>query len=352
MDFITHLPCTDSGYDAVYVVVDRLSKLVHLIPTVGTATAADTARLFVDNIVKAHGLPLNIVSDRDSKFTSKFWAAVCDMWGVQRKLSSSFHPQTDGQTERMNRVLEEYLRHFVSPHQMDWDLLLPTAEFALNDTYQASIQSTPFYLTYGQHPLTPVRAIAARANVPAAVDFVLNVRQSVKRAKQLLLAAQQRQKAYVDNKRRDVVYKPGQKVFLSTEHIRLKSVGTQKLLPRFIGPFTIVQRVGECAYKLQLPATLKLHPVFHVSLLKPYRSDGRYQPPPPPVSFDDEGEPWYEVETVLQHRELKRGKRVSTQYLIKWKGYGHEHNTWEPEKNLSPLALKSYWDNVGHMPVV
>jgi hypothetical protein len=345
MDFITQLPCTDSGFDAVFVVIDRLSKLAHFIPTVTTATAADTARLFVDNIVKAHGLPLDIVSDRDSKFTSKFWAAVCEMWGVARKMSSSFHPQTDGQTERMNKVLEEYLRHFVSPHQRDWDLKLPAAEFAINDTYQASIGTTPFFLTYGQHPLTPVRAVEARTNVPAAIDFVLTIRESVKRAKQLMLAAQQRQKAYFDRKRRDVVFEPGQQVFLSTQHIRLKSIGTQKLLPRFIGPFAVVQRIGENAYKLQLPANLKMHPVFHVSLLKPYRSDGRYQPPPPPIHVDDDGELWYEVEAVLQHRELKRGKRTMTQYLIKWKGYGHEHNTWEPEKNLTPSALRSYWDS-------
>jgi hypothetical protein len=274
------------------------------------------------------------------------------MWGVQRRLSSAFHPQTDGQTERMNKVLEEYLRHFVSPSQTDWDMLLSAAEFALNDTYQASIGSTPFYLTYGQHPLTPARAAVAKSNVPAAVDFLQNIRQAVKRGKQLLLAAQQRQKAYFDSKRRDVVFKPGQKVFLSTEHIRLKSVGTQKLLPRFIGPFAVVQRVGENAYKLQLPDNLKMHKVFHVSLLKPYRSDGRYQPPPLPLFFDDEGEPWYEVESVLQHRDLKRGRRTVTQFLIKWKGYGHEHNTWEPERNLSAESLQSYWDSVSNATVV
>jgi hypothetical protein len=352
IDFVTQLPCTDSGFDAVMVVVDRLSKLVHFIPTTTTATAADTARLFVDNVVKAHGLPAAIVSDRDSKFTSKFWQAVCALFGIKQAMSTSFHPQTDGQTERMVRVLGEYLRHFVSPAQNDWDQLLASAEFAVNDTYQASIGTTPFFMTYGQHPLTPARAAFGKSNVPAAVDFASVIQQAVQRGKTLLLAAQQRQKAYYDSKRRMLAFKPGQKVLLSTEHIRLKSPGTQKLLPRFIGPFAVVQRVGENAYKLQLPANLRMHPVFHVSLLKPYKSEGAYQPPAEPLYFDDEGQPWFEVESVLQHRELKRGKRSVTQYLIKWKGYGHEHNTWEPERNLTASALNDYWGQTAGRSVV
>ena len=352
IDFVTQLPCTDTGFDAVMVVVDRLSKLVHFIPTTTTATAVDTARLFVDNIVKAHGLPATIVSDRDSKFTSKFWQAVCKLWGIKQGMSTSFHPQTDGQTERLVRVLSEYLRHFVSPAQNDWDQLLASAEFAVNDTYQASIGTTPFFMTYGQHPLTPVRAAFNKSNVPAAVDFASVIQQAVQRGKALLQAAQQRQKAYYDSKRRLLAFKPGQKVMLSTEHIRLKSPGTQKLLPRFIGPFAVVQRIGENAYKLQLPARLRIHDVFHVSLLKPYKSDGTYQPPTEPLFFDDEGQPWFEVESVLQHRELRRGKRSVTQYLIKWKGYGHEHNTWEPERNLTAGALNDYWSRATDASIV
>ena len=352
MDFITQLPCTDSGYDCILVVIDRLSKLTHLVPLTCTATAADVAELFVDCVVKHHGLPTSIVTDRDSKFTSMFWQTVLQIWGVKSAMSTAFHPQTDGQTERVNRVLEEYLRHFVSPRHTDWDKYLPCAEFALNDSYQASIGMTPFYMTYGQHPLTPVRAAFGKAKAPAAVDFVQNIGAAVKQAKDLLQVAQQRQKAYVDSKRRCVEHKCGDLVLLSTEHIRLKSAGTQKLLPRFVGPFSVEQKIGSSAYRLKLPPELKVHPVFHVSLLKPYKGDGSVQPPAAPLYFNDENEAHYEVEEVLQCREKKRGNRVYRSYLIKWAGYGHEHNTWEPEKNLNPAALKSYWDAQGGRRVV
>jgi hypothetical protein len=350
MDFITNLPCTDTGFDSILVVTCRLSKLVHLIPTVTTATASDVARLFVNEVVKHHGLPTSIVSDRDAKFTSHFWKSLLQLWGVKSAMSSAFHPQTDGQTERVNRVLEEYLRHFVSPLQTNWDSLLPAAEFALNDTYQKSIGMTPFMMTYGQHPITPARAAFSQANTPAATGYVQEVQAAVKKARDLLQAVQQRQKSYADSKRRPLTFKEGDKVLLSTEHIRLKSVGTQKLLPRFIGPFVIEQRHGESAYRLKLPESLKVHPVFHVSLLKPYRSDGRCQPPPPPVFYSDEGEPHYEVEQILQHREVHRGRKQVKQFLIKWAGYGHEHNTWEPESHISANALKAYWDKVNANP--
>lgn len=342
MDFITQLPCTQAGYDAVLVVCDRLSKLVHFIPTTTTAKAEDVARLFVDNIVKLHGLPASIVSDRDSKFTSIFWQTVCQLWGVTQKLSTAFHPATDGQTERNNRVLEEYLRHYVGAMQDDWDTYLPMAEFAMNDAFHTSIGMTPFFVTYGYHPRHPAQVGVAKQDNPAGSNFVNTIQDAVQKAKQLLQNAQQRQKAYADSKRRDLVLSVGQQVLLSTANIRLKSPGSQKLLPRFIGPFKVLQRVGQVAYKLQLPVTLKVHPVFHVSLLKPYNGSGTVQPPLP-LTFDDNGLPFYEVEEVLQHRDVPRGRRLLRQYLIKWKGYGHEHNTWEPEGNLNALALNSYW---------
>jgi hypothetical protein len=228
--------------------------------------------------------------------------------------------------------------------QDDWDLYLPMAEFAMNDAHQSSIGMTPFYATYGYHPRHPARVSIAKQDNPAGTTYVQTIHDAVKKAKQLLEGAQQRQKAYADSKRRDITFNVGQAVLLSTTNIRLKSPGTQKLLPRFIGPFKVLQRINTVAYKLELPSSLKVHPVFHVSLLKPYHGNGAVQPPQP-LSFDDEGLPYYEVEEVLQHREVSRGRRMLRQYLIKWKGYGHEHNTWEPEGNLNVAALNSYWQH-------
>ena len=302
MDFIVQLPCTTAGHDSILVVIDRLSKLVHLIPTTKEATALDVTNLFIKEVVKHHVLPSSIVSDRDSKFTSHFWGQVMASMGTKLKMSTSFHPQTDGRTELVNRMIQEYLRHYVSAEQDDEDELLPLAEFALNDSYQESIGTTPFYLTYGQHPNKP--AIQTLTKAPGANNWVSSIDTAIKRARDLIHAAQQRQKAYADKRRRELELQVGQRVLLSTKHIRLKSPGTHKLLPRYIGPFTVSKRVGNVAYQLDLPPTMKIHNVLHVSLLKPYHSDGSYQPPPPLFVLDDDL--FYEVEAVLQHKDVSR----------------------------------------------
>jgi hypothetical protein len=341
MDFIVGLPCSKAGYDAILVVIDRLSKMVHLIPTSTNVTAPEVGKLFVENIVKLHGIPESIVSDRDHNFTSHFWKTVCEMWNMAQNMSTAFHPQTDGQTERVNRVLEEYLRSYVGPMQDDWDNYLPMAEFAMNDSYQKSIGMSPFYMTYGCNPRMPTKLEQPKRDNPSGQKYVENIHTAVKRARILLKEAQNKQKQQVDKRRREVSFLPGDLVLLNTANLRLKVPGTQKLLPRYIGPFVVDKHVGKTAYKLNLPSAMKVHPVFHVSLLYAYKTDGQRHPPPP--IYFDEGLPFYEVEAILQHRTKKSGKRTVNQYLIKWDGYGHEHNTWEPEMHLNKAALDSYW---------
>jgi RNase H-like domain found in reverse transcriptase/Reverse transcriptase (RNA-dependent DNA polymerase)/Integrase zinc binding domain/Chromo (CHRromatin Organisation MOdifier) domain/Retroviral aspartyl protease/Integrase core domain len=344
MDFIVQLPLTLAECDAVLVVVDRLSKMTHLIATTTNCTAEETARLFYDNVVKLHGLPRTLVSDRDTRFTSKFWEELCSLCGTRQSMGTAYHPQSDGQTERVNRVLEDMLRHYVNPAQNNWDEQLAGAEFAINNAWHESIKTTPFMLNYGQHPLTPLDlGLRRRGRVPAAEAFVTSRQDALAKAKACILAAQQRQKAYADTKRRDVEFAVGDQVLLSTKNIQLKTLqGVDKLLPKFIGPFSVESKVGMVAYRLSLPSHVKIHPVFHVSLLKPYRSDGRVQPPPPPVLLNEDLA--YHVERILTHRERKYGKTLRKEYLIKWLGYGPEHNTWEPERNLHCADLiKEYW---------
>src|SRR4051794_19521962 len=169
MDFITDLP-PSATFDAIRVVVDRLTKMVHFIPYRKSISGEETAKLFLDNMYRYHGLPDDIISDRGSQFISRFWRSLFEILKVDIKLSSAFHPQTDGQTERVNQVLEQYLRCTINYQQDDWTLYLPLAEFAYNNSIHASTQQTPFYANYGYHPKLDLWASTGEKN-PAAEDL-------------------------------------------------------------------------------------------------------------------------------------------------------------------------------------
>jgi hypothetical protein len=268
MDFITQLPVTKSGHDAIVVFVDRSIKMVHFAPTDTDYSARDIARLFNDTVFKHHRLPSELISDRDPRFTSEFWTALTRLLGTKLKTSTAFHPQTDGQTERSNRVLEDYLRHYVSPTQDDWDKWLPQAEFSVNKAWQESIKSTPFMLNFGRQPRTPLNQSGGReVRVPQANNFARTLKENLARAKASLLAARSRQKLFVDQRRTEVELAVGQNVFVSTINFKPAHPGTRKLLPKWVGPFKVVERIKKVAYKVELPPNLKMHNVFHVQLL-------------------------------------------------------------------------------------
>lgn len=286
IDFITHLPITRSGFDAIAVFVDRLTKRVHLAPCHDTTTAQDFADIFVRVIFAQHGLPLDIVSDRDTRFTSEFWKRVCQILGVQQNMSTAFHPQTDGQTERVNRTLEEVLRSFVAGDHSDWDKCLPLAEFAINNSLQAATGTTPFLMDSGQAPLTPNMAvIAAQSPKDAAYPFIGKWRETVRRVKSKLAEAQVRYKQLFDKHATDKEYTVGQRVLLSTKNLKSllgKSYQAErsfKLMPKHLGPFPILARIGKVAYRLDLSSAKILkdvHPVFHVSLLRDFHESKKF----------------------------------------------------------------------------
>jgi len=339
MDFITQLPQTKAGWDAIVVFVDTFSKMVHLVPTKTSASAPETARLFFDHIVKLHGLPKSIISDRDSKFTSKFWKSLFLTMGTKLAMSTAFHPQTDGQTERANRTLEDMLRAFVGYRQNDWDTSLATAEFACNNAPNASTGMTPFRINYGRDPYNPYMALSnIPDDIPATTDFLEALKNATKMATDALVLAKANQEKNANKSRREVTFVVGDQVMLAAHHINLASQAarpTKKLQHRFIGPYRVTQKVSPVAYKLELPETLHIHPVFHVSLLRPYKDPTSFpdraipEPPPPPITIDDM--PEYEVEHILDHRH----RRNKTEYLVKWVGYPEHDASWEPAANLA-----------------
>jgi hypothetical protein len=360
MDLITQLPSTKNGHDAIVVFVDKLTKMALYAATTTNVTALELAHLFFKEVVRHHGLPESIISDRDPRFNSIFWKALWGQLGTTLAMSTAYHPQTDGQTERQNRTLEEMLRAYVGPRQDDWDEWLVAAEIAYNNSIQASTKETPFFLNSGQHPRLALEQAVLPSQVsnnPTAAERIQELHRLIERAKNSLKVAQERQAHYADTKRREVSLQPGVHVWLSTEHLALKDKNqTKKLLSKFIGPFPIKRAVGAVAYELDLPSELKIHPVFHVSKLKvakesevgqfPARDEKAISDHRPAAEFVNEnGEELWEVEAILKKRMVSRGRnRRREEYLVKWRGYPAYEATWEPASNLSkaPQAVEEF----------
>lgn len=356
-DLITRLPPTQKGHDAIAVFVCKLSKMVIAEPCHSDINAEQYADLFLRSVFRHHGLPSKIISDRDARFTGKFLTTVASALDIRQAFSTSFHPQTDGQTERMNRCLEDVLRHYVSPYHDDWDQHLYLAEFAINSSKNASIGMSPFFALYGRHPETPL-TIQVKDRLqkitPRADEFLQNYCDRVDHAHTCLLRAQERMKRQADKSRRDVTFTIGQDVLLSTRNLKFKASGCPKFAPKFVGPFKIIKLVGKrletsddidvvTAVKLQLPPDMRIHPVFHVSLIKEY-IPGTTPKPIQPLAFDHDGAPLWEVDSILAHRSSLPSKRkgkgqpkAKHEYLVRWKNFGPEHDTWEPESHVKHL---------------
>jgi hypothetical protein len=332
MDLITQLPRSKAGNDAIVVFVDKLTKMVHYVATTTNVTAPQLASLFLRDVCRLHGVPESILSDRDPRFTAHFWRAFWEQLGTKLTMSTAYHPQTDGQTERANRTLEEMLRSYVNWRQTDWDLHLPMLEIAINNAKQASTGFSPFYLNYGQEiqlPLDSALRVARECKNPEAAERIKQLKQDIEKAKDGIRKAQQRQGHYADQHRREVTFVVGDRVLLSTEHLRM--VGdkrTPKFSYKYIGPFRIKRVVGTNACELELPESMQIHPVLNVSRLKPYK-DGFLSHPdrarphdrPAPELVREDGAEVYEVDRVI----ATRGRGARIEYLVEWKGYP----TWE-----------------------
>jgi Chromo (CHRromatin Organisation MOdifier) domain len=336
MDLITDLPLSDS-FDSIFLIVDQgCLKATRFIPCLKTIDGTESTCLYMKHILPFFGLPRRIISDRDPQFTSQFSRAMCKNLGIQQNLSSAFHPRTDGQTERMNAWVEQYLQPWTSSLPWTWATMLPITEFTHNSWKHNVTRKTPHELLTGIHPQVKVELI--EENVPAALDQLTELEEARKLAQEQLEACQKIQ----DTKkgRQWAEMEEGDQVWLEAKNFKVK--GTKKLMPRRYGPFKIMKKISPVAYQLNLPQLMKIHDVFHADLLSPYKETEAYgtpyMRPPPDIK---EGEEEYEVKAILDMRHFSRWKKL--QYLVHWVGYPHADDMWVNHEDLhAPELLKNF----------
>ena len=307
-DFIVKLPLAQ-GYNAILVVCDRLTKMAHFIPITEKTSAAGLARLFRDNVWKLHGLPESIISDRGAQFAAGMMRELNEKLGIRTKLSTVYHPQTDGQTKQINQELEQYLRMFVDHRQEQWSEWLGTAEFAYNNKKHTATQILPFEANYG---LSPRMGFEGRRGkrFEAAEEFAERMKQVQEEVKAALGKVQEEMRKYTDRKRREgVEFKVGDLVLLSTKELKwhMKGRRSEKLTEQFIGPYKVKTIISANAVELQLLPTVHIYPVVNVSKLQLYKSQVEGQKVTKPAPVIVEGEEEYEVEKILNKRKI-RGK--------------------------------------------
>lgn len=345
MDFVGPFP-TAHGFNYLLVVICRLTSMVHLLPCRVTDTAADIAALYVREVVRLHGLPETIVSDRDSKFTSAFWREVHRTLGTKLLMSTSFHPQTDGASERAIRNVAQILRALVDSDQKDWADKVPLAEFAINASISATTGFAPFELMYGYLPSMSRMGSPDMAKFPGVQSFAERARLNIEQAHDAIIQARVHQ-TYFANQRRSaepVPYIVGDLVYLSTKNLALPKNRARKLAPKYVGPYRVTRAHPETSsYTLELPDDLvrrRVHPTFHSALLRPHEAnDDALFPGREARKFYDFGAPddgeWM-VDEIVGHRW--KGRAV--EFLVHWTLGDH---TWEPLANCEELqALDDY----------
>lgn len=342
VDLVVDLPETSGdGFNAICVFACHLSKMVRIVPTRTTLDSHGFAKLFIREVFPHYGFPRAIVSDRGTQWNSELFRTLCERLNIRLTLSTAYHPQTNGLVERFNEVIAAALRHFVSADQRDWDDKVPFIEFALNASYDASTQSTPFRMNRITLPLNPFEAVVrgpdgqgqltsplaswvgSSSAAPTAVgsrtaleahESLLWARQCVHRAKEIM------KEKHDARGTRSHLYAVGQLVWFNQKHVRLRHPTRRlKLQPRFVGPVRVVEMVGRSAVRLELPAHLEVHPTVSVTLVKPFVAREGVQLPPVVV----DGELEWEVEAVIGHNLLVSRKRSGATYLefrVRWKG--------------------------------
>ena len=347
MDFITKLPKTTSGLDTIWVIVDRLTKSAHFLPIKETDKLEKLTRTYLREIVRLHGVPISIISDRDSRFTSRFWQSLQKALGTRLDMSTAYHPQTDGQSERTIQTLEDMLRACVIDFGKAWDTHLPLVEFSYNNSYHTSIKAAPFEALYGRKcrsPLcwaevgdTQLAKGQATDNTLTGPEIIRETTEKIVQIRERLKASRDRQKSYADKRHKPLEFQVGDHVLLKVSPwkglIRFRKCG--KLNPRYIGPFEILARIGPVAYKLRLPQELhNVHPTFHVSNLKKCLSDETLVVPLDEIAINENLQ-FVEEPVEIMDREIKRTKQSRIPILkVCWNAKRGPEYTWEREDQM------------------
>ncbi|GBG77614.1 hypothetical protein CBR_g24060 [Chara braunii] len=320
----------------------------------GYASAREVADIVFDRVLRDHDLPLSIISDRDPCFTSQFWRRLHEVYGTQLRFSSSYHPQTEGQTEITNRTLADILRKIVRDDQQ-WDLHLAHAEIAYNHAVSPATGMSPYYCDLGYHPRVPADFLRPSqmhpdTSCPALDDWVAHMTSFMKTAHEDIAASQTRMAARANRSRMDNPFKVGDEVLIDARHLQLEADTLRKFRHRFFGPCRILQAVGSdtasspVSFRVKLPYYLRqarVHDVYHVSLLRPYRRPserlvGRPYERPPPIMVDDHEE--FLVSDIIGRR-VTDDNPPHVEYLVRWKGYPDEEATWEPLEHLQHARM-------------
>jgi hypothetical protein len=354
MDFIGPLPL-DEGFDCILTITDKLGSDIRIIPTTTDLTAESLALLFFDNWYCENGLPLEIISDRDKLFISKFWKNLSLLTGIHHKCSSSFHPQTDGQSERTNRTVIEAIRYHVERNQSGWKRALPRIRFNIMSSLNVSTGFSPFQLRFGKCPriIPPLIKLPPNPNpeIVSAHRIIEQLHLDVSEAKDNLRTAKIDQSYFANKKRNPCpIYTNGSLVMLSTlnrrrEYKNGEDTRVAKFMPRYDGPYIVVSaNTNSSTVTLDIPNQPMVFPTFHTSLVKPFYDNdnnkfpGRTLEKPGPIEVDGEEE--YFVEKILDHKKIGKGHR----YLVRWRGYGSSDDRWIRGAELEDnIALDKYW---------
>ncbi|CAA7265736.1 unnamed protein product [Cyclocybe aegerita] len=335
MDLIEKLP-PSAGFTDILVIVDRLTKQAVFVPTHSDLTAVKLAELFVLNVFSKHGVPSHVTSDHGSEFVSHFFRGLGKALDIELHFTSGYHPEGDGQTERTNQTLEQYLRTYCNYQQDNWVTLLPLAEFAYNNAPHDATGVSPFFANKGYHPnlaVHPERDIASSR----AREFAVDLGELHEFLKGNIRKSQKRYQKAADNRRLPAPnFKVGDQVFVKAQFFRTTRP-SKKLAKKFLGPYEIIAQVGSHSFTLRLPQSMRLvHPVFHVSMLEPFKPStipSRAVEPPAPVEI--EGELEYEVAEIVDSK-IDRRRKCKLLYYVRWYGYENtdEEFSWQPADEL------------------
>ena len=330
-DFITKLLLAQ-GYNAILVVCDHFSKMAHFIATTEKTFTEELVKLFQDHVWKLHRLPESIILDREVQFAVGMIRELNNLLGIQTKLSTAYHPQTDRQMERINQKLEQYLRVFIDHRQEQWLDQLGIAEFVYNNKIHTATKMLPFKVNYGQDPRMRFEG-RRKEKYEAVGKFIKRMKKIQEEAKTALGKAQEEIKKFANRKQEEgEEYRVEDLVLLSMKDLKWQMKGrrSEKLTEHFVDPYKVKGIVSSNAIELELPKSIKIHPIVNISKVQLYKPqvEGQKKIPPKPLIIKEQEK--FKVEEILNKRTI-RGKK---KFLVRWKGYTAEKDTWKNRENL------------------